>query len=666
MSVSSLLSIGARAMTANYAALQVTGNNVANANTVGYSRQSAVLATSFSQQTGSGFFGKGVDVTTVTRAHSDFLTREASTTAALAAADQARSTQLQQLEKVFPTGEAGLGHAAQQAFNAFVDVSNKPQDSSARQVALARVGDLAARFRSASDQIDSIESGITQDLKTSVASINSLTARIADLNQRIANVKGTGHSPNDLLDQRDTAVSDLSQIVQVTTVAADDGTLAVFLGGSQRLVLGAEATPLTTVVDPFDPSKVQVGISDGGNLRAFPDGFIAGGSVAGLLRVQNHDIPDARGLIGQLASAIAGALNTQQSLGLDLGQPASAGAPLLALGTASVAPSSGNAKLAGVPVASYVNGAGVRVPSVSITVVNSKELQPSDYELAADPALPAGSYKLTRLTDGVSQTVSNGSIVDGFRIDVAAPAPSARDRFLLQPVSNATRSISRALDDPKGIAAASPVAAAFAAANTGTSTLGSLAAVSTSLNPNITATITFTDNSGGYSYSLVDTTGALATVNGVGTFVAGQPISLNGFALQLTGVPKQNDVIGVARTAYPASDNGNANAMLSLRDAGIVGQRSVAGVVTSPGVNVIDAYAGALAAVGVSVQSASLAADQSASIASDAKAAVSEKSGVNLDEEAARLIQYQQSYQAAAKMLQIAQTVFDTLLQIGH
>src|SRR5450755_644723 len=191
MSVSSLLSIGARAMTANYAALQVTGNNVANANTAGYSRQSVELATSVSQQTGSGFFGKGVDVTTVTRAHSDFLTSEAATTSSLAAADDARNKQLLQLETVFPTGESGFGYAAQQVFNAFVDVSNKPGDSSARQVALARVGDLATQFRSASDQLDSQQAGITQDLKTSVASINSLTARIADLNQRIANVKGT-------------------------------------------------------------------------------------------------------------------------------------------------------------------------------------------------------------------------------------------------------------------------------------------------------------------------------------------------------------------------------------------------------------------------------------------------------------------------------------------
>src|SRR5689334_1328942 len=480
MTISSLLNIGQRALMANYAALQVTGNNVANANTPGYSRQSVELATAFSQQTGSGFFGKGVDVTTVTRAHDAFLTREAATAASLAAADDARSSQLQKLETVFPTGEDGLGYTAQQLFNAFVDVSNKPQDTAARQVVLARVGDLAARFRAASDQLDAQQAGIAQDLRTSVESINALTTRIASLNANIASAQGTGHAPNDLLDQRDAAIADLSKIVQVTTVASADGTVGVFLGGAQRLVLGGESTPLVALADPFDPAKVQLGVSEGGTTRAFPDGFIAGGSVAGLLRVQNHDIPDARGLLGQMASAIAGALNDQQALGVDLGSPPGAGAPLLSIGAATVAPSSNNAMAGGVPVASYVNGAGVRVSSVSIAVVSTSQLQPSDYELVADPALPAGSYRLTRLSDNTSQTVSNGDVVDGFRIDIAAPPPAPRDRFLLEPVTPSIRTIARALDDPKGIAAASPVTATVAATNTGTAAIASLAATSPS------------------------------------------------------------------------------------------------------------------------------------------------------------------------------------------
>ncbi len=666
MSIGSLLSIGSRAMNASYAQLQVTGNNIANANTAGYSRQSVELETAISQQTGNGFFGKGVNVATVTRAHSDFLIREAATARSLASGDAARAGQLSQLENVFQLGEAGLGYAAQQMFNAFVDVANKPQDSSARQSVLARVGELASRFTTASSQLDALQSSVSDQLRSAVGSINSLTTQIADLNRRIANVKGTGHAPNDLLDQRDSAISELSQLVQVTTLAADDGTVGVFLGGGQKLVLGGNATPLTTVADPFDPSKLQIGISEGGVTRAFPDGFIAGGSVAGLLRFQNHDLADARGLLGQLASAITGQLNAQQALGLDLGTPSSFGAPLLAIGAPSVRPSSNNAMAGGVPVASYIDGSGTRVSSVSITTVDSKQLQPSDYELMADPALPAGQYKLTRLSDGKISTVASGDVVDGMRIDIAPPAPAARDRFLLQPVSTAARNMTRALDDPKGIAAASPVAATTGVANTGTAAIASLAAVSPSINPDLAASITFTDDLGNYSYSLVYTTGVLPTVNGTGAFVAGQPIALNGFELRLSGVPKAADTLVVARTAFPAGDNGNANALLGLRDSAIVGQENLAGGLVAPGMNVTDAYAAALGTIGIRVQSGQAAAEQSAAIASDATAAVSEKSGVNLDEEAARLIQYQQSYQAAAKMLQIAQSLFDNLLALGR
>ena len=655
MTVSAILNIGARAMTANYAALQTTGNNIANANTPGYSRQSVQLATSFSQGTGSGFFGKGVDITTVTRAHSEFLTREAATTQSLAAADASRSAQMNQLEQVFGLGESGLGYSAQQAFNAFVDVASNPQDASARQTALARVGDMADRFRTASDQLDSLQAGVSSELRTSVASINTLTKQIADLNQRIASVSATNHTPNDLLDQRDLAIGQLSQFVRVTTVASPDGSVGVFLGGSQRLVLGPEATPLLAVPDAFDPARVQLGISDGGVARAFPDGFAGGGSVAGLLGFQDHDLTDARGLLGQLASAVSGQLNAQQALGVDLGQPSAAGAPLLALGAPRVLPSSGNASSGGVPAASYINGSGQRVSSVSIATVDATKLQPSDYELAVDPALPAGQYRLTRLSDGTSQAVADGDVVDGFRIDIASPAPTGRDRFLLQPVSTSAAQIRRVLDDPKGIAAASPVTATAAAGNTGTATVASLAAVNTSINPNLSASITFTDDLGNFSYSLVDSSGALPTTTGTGSFVAGQPIALNGWELRLAGVPKTGDALNVSKTVFPASNNGNANALLALRDAPIVA-----------GQTVTDAYAAALGSVGVRVQSARLAADQSQSIAADANTAASATSGVNLDEEAARLIQFQQTYQAAAKILQIAQTVFDSLLQIAR
>jgi len=241
-------------------------------------------------------------------------------------------------------------------------------------------------------------------------------------------------------------------------------------------------------------------------------------------------------------------------------------------------------------------------------------------------------------------------------------------------VGGAARNTRLVLDDPKGLAAASPVAATFDVDNTGTATLASLSATSaTPANAELGATITFTSDTGNYDWELRDSGGALVR-SGSAVWTAGQPIRSDAWTpatpaqrydweLQLNGVPRSGDTLAIARTTIPASDNGNAKALLALRDAAIVGQRTLGGGVIAPGDTVTDAYANVLADVGVRVQGARLSSQMSESIAGDAKEAQSARAGVNLDEEAARLIQFQQSYQAAAKMLQVAQSVFDTLLQ---
>jgi len=255
MANSALTSLGTRALFANFAALQVVGNNIANANTPGYSRQTVEFANSGGQFTGAGFFGKGVDVSTVSRAHSEFLTRELSTATALSAADEARAAQLQRLESVFATGEAGLGYAAGQFLNAFVDVASSPQDAAARQAVLSRAGDLAQRFKAAGDKISDLQSGLVQDLGIAVNSVNTLAKGVADWNDKISSSIGLGHQPNDLLDQRDEMVRKISELVHVTTVASRDGSMSVFIGGGQRLVLGAQASKLALSTDSFDPAR---------------------------------------------------------------------------------------------------------------------------------------------------------------------------------------------------------------------------------------------------------------------------------------------------------------------------------------------------------------------------------------------------------------------------
>jgi len=280
MSASSLMSIGTSAMTANYAALQTTGNNIANANVAGYSRQQVELQTAQGQFTGAGFLGKGVDVATVTRAHDVFLTREATTAQSLSAGDQARLDQLKSLEQVFPTGPQGLGSISGQLLNSMVDLASQPQDGSTRQVVLARAQDVASGFAAAGAQLDNLQVGVTQDLKSAIASVNQLTTSIADVNEQIARVTGSGQPPNDLLDKRDQLVSQLSSFVQVTTLPSSDGTLGVFFAGGQRLVLGNQATTLAMVPDGFDLSRQAVLPSQQGHRRQFSIGFVPRPGVA--------------------------------------------------------------------------------------------------------------------------------------------------------------------------------------------------------------------------------------------------------------------------------------------------------------------------------------------------------------------------------------------------
>ena len=643
------MSLGIKAMAANYAALQTTGHNIANANVAGYSRQQAELATSGGQFTGSGFFGRGVDVVSVSRSHNEFLTREAASARSLSAMDTSRLAQLKRLENIFKPGEMGLGNATSEFMNAMVDLSSHPADAAPRQVALARAGDLAGRFAEAGTALDDMQTGVTSDLRAAVAEVNGLAKSIAETNQRIAALRGLGQPANDLLDERERLISRLSEHVQVTRMEAQDGTMAVFIGGGQRLVLGTSAATLKVTQDESDSSRVAVGLAENGVVRNL-NAATLGASLGGTLRFQNDDLVAARTLVGRLAASVGGAVNSQQIKGLNLQAPlgSAPASALFGMGPAQAQPHSANARNAG----------GVAIGTVQLTITDPSALQASEYDLQ-ETAAGSGSWVLTRLSDGQTTAVSSGAVVDGMRVDFTASPPQAGDRFLLQPVSRAANGMARLLDDPRDLAAASRLLATTAAGNTGTATVASLQVTAAPLPvPGATARITFTSNTGNYTWALFDSSNTLLN-SGTATWQAGQPVptpplDINGFTLQLNGVPKSGDVVTVAPTPVSAlaSNNGNALAMLALRDANITGGRTAT-----------DAWSYAMADIGVRVQGGQSSANISESVAGQTELARSSQAGVNLDEEAARLIQFQQSYQAAAKVLQVAQSIFDTLLQ---
>lgn len=653
MSGFALLSIGSRAMAANYAALQTTGHNIANAGVEGYSRQRVETATATARGTSAGYIGNGVDVQTVTRAHDQFLTREAANAKALASMDDARLESLRRLEDVFRAGEQGVGHAAGEFLNSMVDLGSRPADLATRQVVLARAGDLADRFRHAGGQLDTVQADLESSLEGAVTRANGLIAGIAELNARIL-AAGKEQPPNDLLDDRDRRISELSSIVQVKTIEASDRSVSVFFASGVALVSGGRSATLELVPDERDANRLALQVDESGTQRMIDQLDLGGGSIAGWLRFQNDDLLQARTMLGQMAMAIAGVVNEQQALGLDLRVPPGRGAALFEVATPVAQPARSNARDPG----------GAFSAEVRLEVTDPRLLRAAEYLLTADPQ--TSTWRAERLSDGtVFEGLSSGSEFDGLRIDLGTPPPASTDRFLLQPVTHAAASLRRAVSDPRALAAASLLSADVAASNTGTASVARLRLTSVDIDPALDAKVVFT-GSGQVELRDRESSAVLAT----GTWSRGQPIAWSGgdpryagFELSLDGQPATGDVFTLSPTSHVERNNGNAQAFAGLRDTRFIGMTVDSEGRAQGGSTVVDAWASAIAETGVRTQTADAAAQISQGVADQAEMRRSAHAGVNLDDEAARLIQYQQSYQAAAKVLQVAQTVFDTLLQ---
>lgn len=642
----SLMTLGRQAASVAYAQLQVTGNNIANANTPGYSRQSAQLATSAGTSfNGSGYFGTGVTISTVARASNMFLSGQVVAAASAAAADGVRRDMLSQLEQVFGGGEAGLGQAATQIFNAFADVAAAPTDLSARQAVLGRLNDFASLARSSSQQIEVLQANLKSDVSGGVAEVNTLAQQLAKLNLRIVSASGGGQQPNELLDQRDLLIKRIGEQVQVQTYISADETANVFVGNGQTLVQGQHANELVALSDLADPNRMAVGVKIGGRVMPLENAVVGDGMIGGLLRFQDHDLADARNRLDQLVIGMADALNFQQALGRDLLNEA--GTPLFDYTGRGLA-------IEGVPSPDNQRDAnGDLVAAISVTVADASALKASEYRIKADPA-NAGQYLLTRLSDEHTfAPVSDGQTIDGFTLSIGANLPAVGDSFRFRPVADAAANLTALVRNPRQLAAASPVTATVGLKNAGTVSIAALEIEARPAAGNYGAlTVHFTDDNG--SYEILDA-GAGNALVGTGSYDGSQPLRHDGMVLTLAGVPRQDDILQLQPTAYPASSNGNA-----LRFDALASRLLVDGQTVS------DAYANAMSEVGVRMQGANAAADASATVAERATAEMAGATGVNLDEEAARLIQYQQSYQAAAKVMQTAQILLDTIIDLAR
>lgn len=693
-----LLNIGLSGLSAAKTKLSVTGHNITNINTPGYTRQDTVQATRTPQFSGAGYIGSGTSLTDIRRSYNEFLTTQLRSSTALNSDVKAYKSQIDQLDGLLAGTTTGVTPSLQAFFSAMQTAAEDPANIPARQLVLAEAEGLARRFNNIYDNITSQNSFINKQLVTTTEQINRLAQTVGSLNAAISSAGTNGQQPNDLLDARDEAVRQLSTYVGVTVVVQDDNSFNLSIGSGQPLVVGSTVNQLQAVPGRGDPNTFEIDFISGGS-RQNITGSISGGEMGGLLRYRTEVLDPTVNALGRLALSISSEVNSQLGQGLDLkGQ---VGAALFN--------NINDPKLAALrvrPMADNLSNA-----SAAMNITNTKLLTTSDYQLDFDGT----SYSARRISDGavMSVTVGAGGVLSfadsagrdqGFTLQMSG-TPSAGDRFVLEPTRRGAADLSVALDQADQLAFAGPFKADAALQNKGTGSIGQ-PSVEMVLNPDSLPQANFVaddlsldhlkavgnislryDQASG---SMVFNTPLPAGVTITAIPVEGQaaPAGITGlpitpgqtnqlsyaievdiagvkqsFTIQQTisGRPQNNDQFSVGFNQNGVSDNRNALKLADLQNKPVVGvDANIKDV--STGVSFTDGYGDMIERVGTLTAQARQDDVATGAILKQATDNRNSLSAVNLDEEAANLIQFEQYYNASAQIIQVARSLFDTLI----
>ncbi len=643
-----LLSIGSSALDAAYTALRTTGNNIANVNTPGYSREITTFTPQISTGVGNMYIGTGVSVQSVSRVYSDFLAQQTNLAQSQSSQADSAAQLTGQINSLFSNTSTSLGAAMDSFFAQLQGVAAQPSSAAARQTALSSAQQMASQFNDFAAQLQTMNQSATQQLSQEVATVNSTVAQIASLNDQISLVTASGGSPNSLLDERNQAILTLNKSVGVTTNTQSNGATNIYLANGQPLLVGDKTFALGVSQDPTNSQMVAVGTSNGGTIIPLDPGNSGGGTIGALLQFQDQTIPGVENQVGRLAVVLSSQVNSLQAQGIDLnGQ---AGSSFFSTPSISV-------------TASPTNGDSVS-PSASYADVT--QLQASNYRLSFQGA--SGAYTLTRLSDGstvtgtlpTSTSASTPGVInaDGMNLSFTA-IPGNADIFNISPVQLGATNLNVAITQGAQIAAASPMQATLGSGNSGSLMVGNLALAPLPANPdpNLQQAITvqFTNPTSYYTYPTGSPPATPPAT--LSTYTPGQAIDLNGWSLTLTGSPASGDTVNVAANATSGTVSGDSRNALLLTQ--LQGQQIVSGATLD------NAYSAAVADVGALASNANTDQASKSAILQTATTSQSAVSGVNLDEEAAALMQFQQQYQAAAKIIQTATNVFDAILAVA-
>ncbi|MBU0807367.1 MAG: flagellar hook-associated protein FlgK [Gammaproteobacteria bacterium] len=670
-----LLNIGLSGLSANKTSLAVTGHNITNVNTPGFSRQDTVQATRNPQFSGAGFIGSGTTLVDVRRSYSEFLSAQVRSSTALSSDVSAYKSQIEQLDSLLAGSTTGITPALQKLFSALQTAAEDPANIPARQLVLSEAEGLSKRFNTVYDRINDQNQFINKQMSAVTDQVNRLATSIASYNDAIAIAGANGAQPNDLLDGRDEAIRQLSTFIGVTAVPQDDNTINLFVGSGQPLVVGSKSNSLQVVPGQGDPTRSEVEFVSGGSRQGVTS-LLTGGELGGLIRYRADSLDPTLNSLGRLALAVTDQVNTQLGQGLDLkGQ----------VGMALFGDFNDSA-LASLRARAFSTNTSNVQPALNIT--DTSVLTTSDYRLE----YVGGSYSARRLSDGelmsINPTPSPNPLTDypvtltftdqkgrvqGFDV-VLNDAPNSDDKYLLQPTRRGATSISTTLDQPDQLAFAAPVRSEAQLQNRGNGVISQPDLIAAGTSPidstaiSAALPVALTYNGAGAFENPPGTPAAGLTRVPAGAFVSGQPNTYeldlgagNRVSFTISGRPEDGDSFSLAFNQTGVSDNRNALKLVDLQNKQTVGvDPTVTGI--STGVSFTDGYGDMVERVGTLTAQARQDSEATGAILKQATDNRDSLSGVNLDEEAANLIKFEQYYNASAQVIQVARSLFDTLI----
>ena len=635
--MSDLLLTGLSGLTAFRTVLDTTSHNIANVATAGYSRQRVELDATTPQIAGAGYVGTGVNATDVNRLYDAFLSAQFRSSQTASAELDTYLGFASQIDGALANENIGLNSALQDFFNAVQVVADDPTSIPARQVMLTEGGVLENRFATLDQLFSDLGTQVRGSLQDNINEINTLSDNIATLNQQIkvALSNANGNVPNDLLDQRDKLIDDLSALVNVKTNEQEDGAVNVFIGNGQSLVLGERHNTLALQPSQFDPSSVDIVFQQSGG-NTLVTQFMTGGEMGGTLRFKEEVLDEAVHSLGQIAIGLSFSINAQHANGIDLdGQQ---GLNFFSTPTLSQI--------------DLVNNGG----SLTTNVSDPSTINNSDYEVTTDGG---NNYTITRLSDNT--VLATGLIagttleqLDGLTFDLTGVSANESYR-VISPTRYSAENFSLALSDPRDIAVALPVVSEQAASNTGTGGLGNMSINGLSA-ANLPSSVVLSYDDTLKQYTVSNATGGPLAYDSASNSGQSYTVNVAGFgdiSFTLTGQPDQGDTISLIDNAGGIGDNRNAHALANIQTS-----FTLSGGTAS----FQDVYGQLIADVGRRTQAAEVNSAAQNGLLTQMIASKEAVSGVNLDEEAANLIRFQQAYQAASQVVLTSRTIFDTLL----